>query len=110
MAADPVSAFGGILIANKAIDKETAEEINKIFFEVIIAPGYDADALQILESKKNRIILIQKQAKLPSQQFRTILNGVLAQDKDLKTETETDMRSVTERSPEKKRNFGSRIC
>jgi phosphoribosylaminoimidazolecarboxamide formyltransferase/IMP cyclohydrolase len=101
LAGDPVSAFGGILITNAKIDKESAEEITKIFFEVIIAPAYDKDALDVLEQKKNRIILIQKDCKLPTSQFRSILNGVLVQDKDLKTETEGDMRTVTERNPEK---------
>jgi phosphoribosylaminoimidazolecarboxamide formyltransferase/IMP cyclohydrolase len=101
LAGDPVSAFGGILITNAKIDKDSAEEINKIFFEVVIAPAYDADALAILESKKNRIILIQKETNYPTQQFRSILNGVLTQDRDLKTETETDMRVVTTKSPQK---------
>jgi phosphoribosylaminoimidazolecarboxamide formyltransferase / IMP cyclohydrolase len=101
LAGDPVSAYGGIIITNKAIDKNTAEDINKIFFEVIIAPAYDKDALTVLESKKNRIILVQKEKQFPTQQFRSILNGVLAQDRDLKTETESDMRTVTKRMPEK---------
>ena len=65
LAGDPVSAFGGVLITNAVIDKETAEEINKIFFEVVIAPDYDVDALEILGQKKNRIILVRKEAKLP---------------------------------------------
>jgi phosphoribosylaminoimidazolecarboxamide formyltransferase / IMP cyclohydrolase len=101
LAGDPVSAYGGIIITNKVIDKKTAREINKIFFEVIIAPGYNKDALSVLESKKNRIILIQKSKEFPTQQFRSILNGVLAQDRDLKTETEGDMRTVTKRAPKK---------
>ena len=77
LAGDPVSAFGGVLITNAVIDKETAEEINKIFFEVVIAPDYDVDALEILGQKKNRIILVRKEAKLPRKQFRSLLNGVL---------------------------------
>jgi phosphoribosylaminoimidazolecarboxamide formyltransferase/IMP cyclohydrolase len=101
LAGDPVSAYGGIIITNRKIDKETAEEVNKIFFEVVIAPAYDSDALAILESKKNRIILIQKMTNFPTQQFRSILNGVLAQDRDLKIETESDMRPVTTRIPTK---------
>lgn len=100
LAGDPVSAFGGIIITNRILDKETAEEINKIFFEVIIAPGYHPDALTILETKKNRMILVQKEFNFPLQQYRSILDGVLAQDKDLKTETESDMRIVTLRGPE----------
>lgn len=99
LAGDPVSAFGGVLVTNAVIDKETAEKINEIFFEVIIAPDYDTDALEVLSQKKNRIILIQKETKLPSKQIRTVLNGVLMQDKDLKSETAEDMRTVTEKAP-----------
>ena len=83
LAGDPVSAFGGVLITNAVIDKETAEEINKIFFEVVIAPDYDVDALEILGQKKNRIILVRKEAKLPKKQFRSLLNGVLVQERDM---------------------------
>jgi phosphoribosylaminoimidazolecarboxamide formyltransferase/IMP cyclohydrolase len=101
LAGDPVSAYGGIIISNVNIDKETASDINKIFFEVIIAPAFDKEALKILESKKNRIILVQKETKFPTHQFRSILNGVLSQDRDLKTETESDMEVVTEKSPGK---------
>lgn len=99
LAGDPVSAFGGVLITNAVIDKATAEEINKIFFEVIIAPDYDTDALAVLTQKKNRIILVQKEAKLPSQQIRTVLNGVLVQDKDTKSETAEDMKQATTKAP-----------
>ena len=99
LAGDPVSAFGGVLITNAIIDKATAEEINKIFFEVVIAPDYDLDAIEILSQKKNRIILILKNAKLRTQQVRTLLNGVLVQDKDRQTETENDLKVVTELSP-----------
>ena len=83
LAGDPVSAFGGVLITNAVIDKAAAEEITKIFFEVIIAPDYDVDALEILGQKKNRIILARKQGTLPTKQFRSLLNGVLVQDRDL---------------------------
>ncbi len=99
LAGDPVSAFGGVLITNAIVDKETAEEMNKIFFEVVIAPDYDLEAIEILSQKKNRIILILKNAKLPKQQMRTLLNGVLMQDKDLHTETADDLKVVTEVSP-----------
>lgn len=99
LAGDPVSAFGGVLITNAVIDKATAEEINKIFFEVIIAPDYDTDALEVLTQKKNRIILVQKNTKLPTKQLRSVLNGVLVQDKDMKTETEEDMKTVTTKAP-----------
>ena len=96
---DPVSAFGGVLITNAVLDKATAEEINKIFFEVIIAPDYDTDALEILTQKKNRIILVQKDVKLPTKQVRSVLNGVLVQEKDLKVETPEDMKTVTKKAP-----------
>jgi len=99
LAGDPVSAFGGVLITNAAIDKETAEEMNKIFFEVVIAPDYDLDALEILTQKKNRIILIIKDAKAKKQQFRSVLNGVLMQDKDMHIETADELKVVTEKAP-----------
>ena len=99
LAGDPVSAFGGVLITNAVLDRATAEEINKIFFEVIIAPDYDTDALEILTQKKNRIILVQKNAKLPTRQVRSVLNGVLVQDKDLKVEGAEDMKTVTKKAP-----------
>lgn len=95
LAGDPVSAFGGILIANTTIDLETAKAINELFCEVVIAPGYDAAGLEILKEKKNRIILVQKDIELPKRQIRTALNGVLVQDKDLKMETAADLTTVT---------------
>ena len=100
LAGDPVSAFGGVLIANRPIDKATAEEINKIFFEVIIAPAYADEALEILFTKKNRIVLIQKSAAAPARRFRSALNGVLVQDADNKVETPEDLRQVTDRAVE----------
>jgi phosphoribosylaminoimidazolecarboxamide formyltransferase / IMP cyclohydrolase len=99
LACDPLSAFGGVLICNRMIDKETATEINKLFCEVVIAPSYDAEALQILKSKQNRIILVQKPVELASRSFRTLLNGVIEQDKDLKSETAEDLRTVTRSAP-----------
>ncbi len=96
---DPVSAFGGILIGNKTIDLATATEINKLFCEVVIAPAYDEDALQLLKSKANRIILIQNKVQFSTNSFRTLLNGVIEQDKDLKTEVESDLKSVTTKQP-----------
>jgi phosphoribosylaminoimidazolecarboxamide formyltransferase/IMP cyclohydrolase len=95
LAGDPVSAFGGILIANRAIDLATAEKVNDLFCEVIIAPGYADEALAVLISKKNRIILVQKEIQLPKRQFRTILNGVLEQDKDLIVEDKTHLEPKT---------------
>lgn len=95
LAGDPVSAFGGVLVTNRPVDKATAEEINSIFFEVIIAPDYDMEALEVLSQKKNRIILVRKDIALPKRQYRSILNGVLVQDRDLKVETREDLTSVT---------------
>lgn len=99
LAGDPVSAYGGVLITNAVIDKAAAEEINKIFFEIIIAPDYDVDALEILTQKKNRIVLVRKEAKFPKKQFRSLLNGVLVQDRDLNVETSADLKTVTDKAP-----------
>jgi phosphoribosylaminoimidazolecarboxamide formyltransferase/IMP cyclohydrolase len=99
LAADPVSAFGGVLITNAIIDKDTAEEMNKIFFEVVIAPDYDTEAIEILSQKKNRIILIIKDAKAKTNQFRSLLNGVLVQDRDSHTEMADELTVVTEKAP-----------
>lgn len=99
LSSDPVSAFGGILISNAFIDLSTATLINELFCEVLIAPGYDATGLELLKSKKNRIILVQKETVLPQKQFRTILNGVLFQDRDSKIETISDLEVKTQLSP-----------
>lgn len=99
LAGDPVSAFGGILISNRPIDGKTADKINELFCEVVIAPSYDSEALETLKSKKNRIILIQKPVDLPKKQFRTILNGVLEQDRDLITDVAEDFETVTSVAP-----------
>lgn len=97
-AGDTLSAFGGVLVTNGVVDKATAEAMNTLFFEIIIAPGYDADALEVLASKKNRIILVQKE-KLPVQkQARTLLNGVLVQDRDLHQEKADELTQVTEKA------------
>ncbi len=100
LAGDPVSAFGGILITNTALDKATAEEIDKLFFEVVIAPKYNDDALEILKKKKNRIILVQKPVQTENRQYRSLLNGVLAQDKDTRTEIREDLKVVTDTTPD----------
>ncbi len=99
LAGDPVSAFGGVLVTNGVIDKAAAEAINKIFFEVVLAPDYDVDALEILGQKKNRIILVRKPARRPSMQFRSLLNGVLVQERDTKVETPDDLKVVTLTAP-----------
>lgn len=99
LAGDPVSAFGGILITNRELDLTTAEEVNKLFCEVVIAPSYQAEALEVLKSKKNRVLLIQKPVELPKNQFRSLLNGVLEQEKDLSMEASADMTPVTNEVP-----------
>ncbi len=99
LAGDPVSAFGGIIITNVEIDETVAKEMNSLFMEVCIAPSYSPKALEILKSKKNRILLVQKDIELPKQTFRTAINGVLVQDKDRKVETEQDLKCVTQEAP-----------
>lgn len=101
LAGDPISAFGGVLVTNRLIDEATAIEINKLFFEIILAPGYEKNALELLQTKKNRVILQAKSFDFQGKQFRSLLNGVLEQDKDQKTETETDLTAVTNNVPSK---------
>ena len=114
LAADSVSAFGGVLITNREVDVETANEISKLFFEVIIAPAYNKDAMQILCQKKNRIVLVQKEIALPNIQFRTALNGVLYQEKDLKSDNKSEMETVTNVAPTNEQisdlEFASKVC
>jgi phosphoribosylaminoimidazolecarboxamide formyltransferase/IMP cyclohydrolase len=114
LAGDPVSAFGGVLITNRKVDKETANDINKLFFEVIIAPDYSDEALEILYQKKNRIVLIQKAIALPNIQFRTALNGVLYQEKDLISDKQSKMTTVTNLSATSEQlsdlEFASKVC
>ncbi len=99
LAGDPVSAFGGILATNRTIDAATATEMNKLFFEVVMAPAYTDEALEILKTKKKRIILIRKNTDFAPRLVRTALNGVLLQDRDSKTETAGDLKTVTHRAP-----------
>ncbi len=102
LAGDPISAFGGVLICNRTVDEATAEEINKIFFEVILAPDYEKNALEILKSKKNRIILKKKSYDFPHQQFKSLLNGIIEQDKDESPLTIDEMKPHTKISPDDK--------
>jgi phosphoribosylaminoimidazolecarboxamide formyltransferase/IMP cyclohydrolase len=103
LAGDPLSAFGGIIIANRTIDFATAEAMHAIFFEVVIAPAYDDTSLHVLQQKKNRIILLQKtQLHHIGTQCRAALNGVLVQDHDTKTETAADLTPVTTKKPTEK--------
>ncbi len=99
LAGDPISAFGGVLITNSEVDGGTAAEVNKLFFEIIIAPSYSSEAMEILKQKKNRIILIIKDFDLPGKQFRSLLNGAIVQDRDTSTEKADDLKTVTERAP-----------
>ena len=99
LAGDPVSAFGGVLICNREVDVETAEEMHKIFFEVLIAPSYTDKALNVLKQKKNRILLLNKIEGLPTRQFRSLLNGVLVQDVDRKMSEASDLQLATKQSP-----------
>ncbi len=95
LAGDPVSAFGGVIVCNQAINGQTAKEINKLFFEIILAPGYDEAAMGILKSKKNRIILRANSSQAPDYVFRSALNGALVQQRDSKKESPADLDFVT---------------
>jgi phosphoribosylaminoimidazolecarboxamide formyltransferase/IMP cyclohydrolase len=112
--ADTISAFGGVLATNKTIDLAAAEEINKLFFEILIAPSYDQNALELLRSKKNRMILLQKRQLTEKLQFKSILNGVIEQDLDLKTDSRADLKVVTKKAPAAQEVdallFASKIC
>lgn len=114
LAGDPTSAFGGVLISNAKIDEAAAEEINKLFCEVVIAPAYDEKAIAILEEKKNRIILIQNEVELPTKQVRTCLNGLLIQEKDNITDNKEHLKVVTTTAPTAQEVedllFASKIC
>ena len=114
LAGDPVSAFGGVLIANKEIDLATAEKINTLFCEVVIAPSYTKEALAILTSKKNRILLIQKPTQLEGKTIRTCLNGYLVQDRDNITDSKDILNTATEKAPSADEIddllFASKIC
>ncbi|WP_435264144.1 bifunctional phosphoribosylaminoimidazolecarboxamide formyltransferase/IMP cyclohydrolase [Tenacibaculum sp. nBUS_03] len=114
LAGDPVSAFGGILISNTEIDKVTAEEIHKLFCEVVIAPSFTDEALNILKGKKNRVLLIQKEIELPKTTVRTCLNGALVQDRDNITDSLDGLSYATNNKPSenelKDLLFASKIC
>ncbi|MBA0884197.1 bifunctional phosphoribosylaminoimidazolecarboxamide formyltransferase/IMP cyclohydrolase [Flavobacterium undicola] len=114
LACDPTSAFGGVLISNTTIDAATAAEINKLFCEVVIAPAYDAEAVTILQEKKNRIILVQNDIELPQKQVRTCLNGLLIQERNNITDNKKDLTTVTITSPTEQEIedliFASKIC
>jgi phosphoribosylaminoimidazolecarboxamide formyltransferase / IMP cyclohydrolase len=112
--ADTISAFGGVLATNQKIDLAAAEEINKLFFEILIAPDFDSPALDLLKSKKNRIILKQQEPLGGKKQFKSLLNGVIEQDLDLKTDAKSDLKVVTKLAPTAQEVeallFASKIC
>lgn len=114
LAGDPTSAFGGVLIANTTIDKETAEEINQLFCEIVIAPKFTDDAIAILKEKKNRILLVQKVFELPDTKKRSCLNGTLIQQRDNHTDSKDDLKNVTNEQPTAEAIedllFASKIC
>ena len=114
LAGDPVSAFGGVLITNKSIDLDTATEINSLFCEVIVAPNYKAEALKLLKEKKNRIILVKKDIPLPSNTYRSCLNGILVQERDSKTDNAKKLDFITTKKPNAQEIedliFASKIC
>jgi phosphoribosylaminoimidazolecarboxamide formyltransferase/IMP cyclohydrolase len=114
LAGDPVSAFGGVLISNKTIDLDTATEIHSLFCEVVIAPHYEEDALELLKGKKNRILLVQKDTLLPPSTYRSCLNGILVQDRDSKTDVAEELELITTKKPTAQEIedliFASKIC
>jgi phosphoribosylaminoimidazolecarboxamide formyltransferase/IMP cyclohydrolase len=114
LACDPVSAFGGVIIVNKEVDAATAEELNKLFFEVLIAPSFAAEALPVLQSKKNRILLLQKPVEFPQKQVKTLLNGFIEQDFDRVVEGAAEFRTVTQSAPTAEETaaleFALKIC
>ena len=114
LACDPVSAFGGVIITNTHVDLATAEELHKLFFEILIAPSFEEAALEVLKKKKDRRLLKRKMVELPKKQFKTLLNGVLEQDKDLSTETAEQFKVVTDKAPTEAETkalaFALKIC
>jgi phosphoribosylaminoimidazolecarboxamide formyltransferase/IMP cyclohydrolase len=114
LSCDPISAFGGVLATNREVDASAAESINPLFCEILIAPSFTAEALAILQTKKNRILLKRNQVDFPKKMFKTLLNGVLEQDKDLVMEGVSDFKTVTKIVPtdEQKRAlaFALKIC
>ncbi|WP_436514429.1 bifunctional phosphoribosylaminoimidazolecarboxamide formyltransferase/IMP cyclohydrolase [Ekhidna sp. To15] len=113
-AADTVSAFGGVLVCNKEVDKDTADEMNSLFFEILIAPSFSDEALEVLKGKKNRILLVQKKPWHQQTQYKSMLNGTIVQDYDLKSETKADLEVKTKKQPTADEVedllFASKVC
>ena len=114
LACDPTSAFGGVIATTSPVDLATAQELSKLFFEVLIAPSFDEDALSVLKTKKNRVLLKRKPAEMPTKMFKTLLNGVVEQDRDLAMETAAEFKTVTDKTPSQAEiaalEFALKIC
>jgi phosphoribosylaminoimidazolecarboxamide formyltransferase/IMP cyclohydrolase len=114
LSADPVSAFGGVLISNSELDYEVSELINSLFCEVVIAPSFTKESLRILQQKKNRIVLELKEFKLPNKIIRSSLNGFLVQERDMHSDSEKDFKYPTNKKPSEDEIrdliFASKIC
>lgn len=114
LAADPVSAFGGILISNTAVNMEAAQEIHKLFFEILLAPAYDQDALELITAKKNRIVLRRKNAFQQARSFKSLLNGVIEQDSDSYVDDWSAFTVATKRKPTQEEQhamlFANKVC
>jgi phosphoribosylaminoimidazolecarboxamide formyltransferase/IMP cyclohydrolase len=112
--ADTVSAFGGVLATNRNVDLTAAEAMNSLFFEILVAPGYEPTALELLKGKKNRILLQQKQPLAKTKQVKSLLNGLIEQEVDWKTDSKDDLKVVTKRAPSaaevKALIFASKVC
>ena len=114
LAGDPISAFGGVLIANRPIDLTTATAIHSLFCEVVIAPSFEPEALSLLKEKKNRVLLLLKDADLPKLSVRSCLNGFLVQEKDDKTDSAAELTLMTKKAADQSQIedliFASKIC
>lgn len=113
-AADSISAFGGILVTNKEVDAEAAEEMHDLFFEILIAPSFSSASLEILKQKKNRILLVQKKNWKENTQYKSLLGGTIVQDYDLKSESDSDLEIKTKKVPTKEEVedlvFAAKVC
>ena len=114
LAADPVSAFGGVIVSTVAIDAAVAEELSQLFFEVLIAPSFNEDALEVLMKKKNRILLKRKPVQMPKKQIKTLLNGIIEQDIDATMEGRAEFKTVTKIAPSEEQikalEFANKVC
>lgn len=113
-AADTISAFGGVLVTNVEVDKAAAEEMHSLFFEILIAPSFSAEALEVLKQKKNRILLVQKKPWHQTTQYKSLLNGTIVQDYDLNTEVASELETKTQKVPTEQEIddllFAAKVC